>query len=94
MFWTGAADISVHDRGEISFELLGAICMVDSVDLYYDGVLQDSWNATGPKMKLPTDGSLCSARSAYFGLNVGGTMREKYQLKTTEESNRKISLSL
>mgnify|MGYP000079553928 CR=1 FL=1 len=63
-------------RGEVSFNILGPICAIDSVDLYHDEKLVESWDVVDSQMSFATDESLCDAEAAFFALNVGGQISE------------------
>ena len=79
-------DEFLPNGGTVSLQISGLICLAQTVDLYLNDSLQDSWNVTGKSIQFPLVTDICSATTASFSLTIAGASAETYDLKTQTES--------
>ena len=77
--------------GEVSFNISGLLCLITSVDEYYDGTIHASHNTSDGFGKFSTDRSFCSASQAVLVFNLGKLSQksQKHHVKTLQDSQSK-----
>ena len=78
---------SAGSAGEVSINISGLLCLITSVDEYYDGTIHASHSTSDGFVKFSTDQSFCRASQAVLEFNMGRLSKnsQKHDVKILQD---------